>query len=178
MGTKVRVCFPCLLKEGGRRHVMHHMNCTWLSVAPAPPRRWDLRVLNWQVFPQFRVNSVAQAAVVLLDWRVGFRCSDWLSLPRKCRTIVLGVDRDGERARLLQLGYGAVLHGDTPIEELASRLGALSDPIRVADRAPSHREKPISGSARLDLVEAFNQYRRPACLRIHESHAQHQPRYH
>ena len=107
---------------------------TWLSVAPCPPRKWDLRLLDWHILPQFRAALVDRAVRVILDWRIGFRCSDWLDLRSKHRALVVGVETPGERARLLQLGFGAVLHCDTPLDELAARLAGMRSRVGLGPR--------------------------------------------
>ncbi|MBX7527758.1 winged helix-turn-helix domain-containing protein [Qipengyuania vesicularis] len=95
---------------------------TWLSVAPSPPGRWDLRLLGWRLRPEFRPQAVRPGLPTLLDWRIGFRCSDWTELPHKQAVIAVGVDEPEVRAQLIGEGFGDALSSQIALVELAARL--------------------------------------------------------
>ena len=126
--------------------------CTWFSVSPALPRRWDLAQYGWQIVPQFRAAWVERAFQVVVDWRIGFRCYDWLDLRSKHRALVLGVDCQVERAQLLRLGFGAVLHQDAPLDEISARLRGMCQFFNGASRGDTVRSKsPSTACQPLDL---------------------------
>ena len=155
---------------------MKTARCTWLSVAPAPPRRWDLTSVGWHVIPRFRAVSVETAFQVVLDWRIGFRCQDWLDLRGKHRVMVLGVEEPGERVRLLNLGFGAVLHHDTPLGEVASRLASMQSFFGGTSAVQSSHSTHVA--PRLDLPLAMTQTGEAHQLRIPVHHEPCRARYH
>lgn len=65
---------------------------TWMSLAPAPPGRWDLRHLGWHLHPVCRAGNPKRGVPLLLDWRVDSRCTDWGDLRHKQSAIAVGVD--------------------------------------------------------------------------------------
>lgn len=95
---------------------------TWLSVAPAPPGRWDLRLIGWRLRPEFRPQNAEQGLPTLLDWRIGFRCADWADCPAKHSVIAIGVDDGETRAQLIGEGFGDALPSQVALVELAARL--------------------------------------------------------
>lgn len=95
---------------------------TWLSVAPSPPGRWDLRLLGWRLRPEFRPQAIRSGLPTLLDWRIGFRCSDWTELPNKQAVIAVGVEEPEVRAQLIGEGFGDALCPQVALVELAARL--------------------------------------------------------
>lgn len=118
---------------------------TWLSVAPSPPGRWDLRLLGWRLRSEFRVQSVARGVPLLLDWRVGYRCSDWADLAAKQSAIVVGVEEPEARAQLISEGFGDALSAQVALVELAARLLKLEGLER---QLPRHQR---IGPVTLDL---------------------------
>ena len=94
----------------------------WLSVAPEPPGRWDLRMMAWRLHPAFRVPGAPRGIPILLDWRIGYRCSDWADLPCKQSAIAVGVEEPEVRAQLIGEGFGDALPAKVAQVELAARL--------------------------------------------------------
>ena len=128
---------------------------TWMSVAPAPPGRWDLRMLGWGLHSEFRAPSVRRGVPVLLDWRIGFRCSDWRDLPNKQSAICVGVDEPEVRAQLIGEGFGDALPMEVALVELAARLLKLEGLERQIPRQQRigpvlldlfHRDAKVSGT--------------------------------
>ena len=95
---------------------------SWLSVAPSPPGRWDLRMLGWRIRPYFRCENLPSGIPTLLDWRIGCRCPDWGLLSDKQNVIAIGVDDAETRAQLLGEGFGDALDSQHALVELAARL--------------------------------------------------------
>nr|WP_247713823.1 winged helix-turn-helix domain-containing protein [Qipengyuania sphaerica] len=58
----------------------------------------------------------------LLDWRIGFRCSDWSDVGCKQSVIVVGVEEPEVRAQLIGEGFGDALSSQVALVELAARL--------------------------------------------------------
>ena len=59
---------------------------------------------------------------VLLDWRIGFRCSDGRDLPNKQSAICVGVEEPEVRAQLIGEGFGGALPMEVALVELTARL--------------------------------------------------------
>ena len=113
---------------------MELVEYTWLSVSPSPPGRWDLRLLGWQLRPEFRGTNVKAGLPSLIDWRIGFRCSDWDCLASKQSAIAVGVDDPETRASLLAEGFGDALSSQVALVELGARLLKLKGLARSIPR--------------------------------------------
>lgn len=118
---------------------------SWLSVAPSPPGRWDLRMLGWRIRPHFRCDDLPPGIPTLLDWRVGCRCPDWGSLAEKQSVIAIGVDDAETRAQLLGEGFGDALDSHHALVELAARL------LKLEGLAKSIPQQRRAGPLILDL---------------------------
>ena len=127
---------------------------TWLSVAPEPPGRWDLRMMAWRLLPEFRAPDVRRGIPVLLDWRIGYRCADWRDLPSKQSAIAVGVEEPEESAQLIGEGFGDALSAQIAQVELAARLLKLHGLERQIPRQQrigpvtldlSHRDAQVQG---------------------------------
>ena len=124
---------------------MELVDYTWLSVSPSPPGRWDLRLLGWQLRPEFRAASIKRGLPALIDWRIGFRCSDWNEIEGKQSALAVGVDDPETRARLLAEGFGDAVSSQVAMVELAARLLKLNGLARSIPR------QMRVGPVRLDL---------------------------
>lgn len=118
---------------------------SWLSVAPSPPGRWDLRMLGWRIRPYFRCEDLPAGIPTLLDWRIGCRCPDWGSLAHKQSVIAIGVDDAETRAQLLGEGFGDALDSNHAMVELAARMLKLEG---LTKTIPQQR---VAGPLVLDL---------------------------
>ena len=124
---------------------MSFAHYSWLSVAPSPPGRWDLRMLGWELQSYFRSQDLPAGVPALLDWRIGCRCPDWGLLDRKQSVIAIGVDDPETRAQLLGEGFGDALGTNHALVELAARLLKLEG---LAKAIPQQRR---AGPLVLDL---------------------------
>ncbi len=95
---------------------------TWMSQAPDPPGRWDLRHLGWRMQHETLVETVRRGLPVLVDWRAGLRSPEWRDLPHKQSAIAVGVEEPEMRARLIGEGFGDALDARVALVELAARL--------------------------------------------------------
>ena len=127
----------------------------WLSIAPSPPGRWDLRMLDWQLRPEFCAESIKSGVPTMLDWRVGFRCSNWREIAHKQAVIVVGVDEPDTRAQLIGEGFGDALGTQVALVELAARMLKLEGLERKIDRQQRigpvildlfHRDAKVDGT--------------------------------
>ena len=126
---------------------------SWLSVAPNPPGRWDLRMLGWRIRPHFRCEDLPPGIPTLLDWRIGCRCPDWGSLANKRSVIAIGVDDVETRTQLLHEGFGDALDSHHALVELAARLLKLEGLAKVI---PQQRR---AGPLVLDLFHRDAKFR-------------------
>lgn len=99
-------------------------------------------MLDWELRPEFCAESIRPGLPTLLDWRVGFRCSDWREIANKQCVIVIGVDEPEARAQLIGEGFGDALPTQVALVELAARLLKLDGLERKIDR--QHRIGPVT----------------------------------
>ena len=127
---------------------------TWLSVAPSPPGRWDLRLLGWSLLPEFRASTLTPGLPTVLDWRIGYRCADWTELQHKQTVIAVGVEEPDVRAQLIGEGFGDALGSQVALVELAARLLKLDGLRRQIPRQQQigpvmldlfHRDAQVDG---------------------------------
>ena len=122
----------------------------WLSLAPSPPARWDLRYLGWTLRPPRPPEDAAPAAghahcPMVLDWRPATRLSDWRRLAERRWALAIGVDDSDDRAQLLAMGFDEVLPSSVGPVELAARA------LRIGAGADALRRFLDAGPVRLDL---------------------------
>ncbi len=118
----------------------------WLSAGDIPIDI-DLRRCGWQRVDDWRMS--ADAGTVLLANRASIDAAGWVELLGDTRVrrqiLLVGVNDDRERARLLQLGFGEVLDDSPTLTELDARAVRVE---RLAAALPRHRDL---GNLRLDL---------------------------
>lgn len=121
----------------------------WISAAPCPPGRWDLRLLGWELRAHSvtATTSASPGVPALLDWREGSRCADWRDALARCQVAAVGVGTTRDRARLLAMGFGDALPATCGPYELAARLQRLEAQTRTI---PLHRR---AGPVLLDLFQ-------------------------
>ena len=118
----------------------------WLSMSATPPGRWDLRLLDWRILPACRAPDLQPGLPLLVDWRIGGRCSDWADIPQRNCAIAIGVDEPQVRAELIAAGFGDALSSQVAPVELAARLLKLEG---LGAMIPQHRRV---GPLGLDLL--------------------------
>ena len=118
----------------------------WFSRGEWPPGQWDLRYDGWLIRRSKPADSGAAAHwPILVDWREATRPALELQPGMSRWMIALGVDREGERSRLLLSGFGDALPMTTGRLEIAARAR------RVAYVAQSMRRNLQVGPVLLDL---------------------------
>jgi DNA-binding winged helix-turn-helix (wHTH) protein len=117
----------------------------WLSQSPAPPARWDLRLLSWRFDPDRGCRDVDGTRPCLLDWREGMRPDDWGAIRHPQVVVALGAERAEARASLLKAGFGDALGTQVALVELAARL------LKLEAFALSLPRRRRAGPAMLDL---------------------------
>lgn len=107
---------------------------SWISCAPIPPARWDLRHLGWSLGNDRTCDGADGRVPVLLDWRDGYRPEDWTSIRRPETVVAVGADDPIARASLLEAGFGDALGTQVALVELAARLMKLEAFARTMPR--------------------------------------------
>ena len=121
----------------------------WLSAGPIPPGI-DLRRCGWQLTGSEAIVGEERPIPALghgdcledLRWS---NLGDWRLQPLRRLLLLIGIEDEDTRARLLRLGFGDVLGRSTSLREIEAR--ALRIAVQ-ADALPRIRE---IGSLRLDL---------------------------
>lgn len=104
---------------------------SWRSEHAAPPYRWDLRRVGWQLCEVGPDCRSERGQVLLIDGTglgEALRFALFEAALHAGKLVLLGCDRADERARLLAAGCGEALPGDVELYELAARAGRLSLP--------------------------------------------------
>lgn len=95
----------------------------WISSRRLPPE-FDLRRRGWRLAIDLPFDAID--CVGLLD-ATGLDSGGKL-FPMRSRSLALGIDGSGERARWLARGFGDVLAWETGLDEVAARAGRLLAP--------------------------------------------------
>lgn len=122
----------------------------WLS-AEEIPHRHDLRRCGWQ-FGESTGYAAASAGQPVLAPFAAMARAQWLKMLAdseqvlRGQVLLIGVDDPTERARLLRLGFGDAVHGQTDLAEVEARAWRIT---RLAGSLPRFRQ---IGTVRLDLL--------------------------
>lgn len=117
----------------------------WLSSAPVPPARWDLRHIGWSLDGPVQGSMVDGRHPALLDWREFGRPEDWIAIRRPETVIAVGVDEPEARASLIASGFGDAVGTQIALVELGARL------IKLEAFAKSLPRKRKVGPVVLDI---------------------------
>lgn len=122
----------------------------WLS-AEEIPYRHDLRRCGWQ-FGERTGYAAASAGQPVLAPFAAMGCTQWLNVLADSEQVLrgqiflIGVNDPIERARLLRLGFGDAVHGQTELAEIEARAWRIT---LQAGSLPRFRQV---GTVRLDLL--------------------------
>ena len=132
----------------------------WLS-AKSIPRSMDLRQFGWTLIESATGEDdvhrhPALAQLDTLDEEQWRELSDWRFAPLRSLILLIGVDDENARARLLRHGFGDVTASTTNLHEIEARV------LRIAAQAESLPRIRQFGGLKLDLFarDAFAQGRR------------------
>ena len=121
----------------------------WLSASPIPPGI-DLRRCGWQLIGAAAAASEDCPVPALghADCLEDVRWSglgDWRFQPLRRLLLLIGIEDEDARVRLLRLGFGDVLGSGTSLREIEARV------LRIAVQAEAMPRIREIGSLRLDL---------------------------
>lgn len=132
----------------------------WLSAKPISPA-CDLRRLGWTLAATGALCDETRRCPVLgevdsIDEPIPCELDEWRFLPLRSLILLIGVDDEHARARLLRLGFGDVIGSGTSLREIEARA------LRIAALRELMPRKRQFGELLLDLFarEAFARGRR------------------